>query len=63
MLYLGELDEHTVYCRAGQTSNYCFTTIDRSLKYYVITCDDGMPAATLCDGGCGVDSDGVAACN
>lgn len=62
-LYPGEIDEDTVYCRAGQTSNYCFTVIDRILKYYLIGCDDGIPAVTLCDGGCGVDSDDVAACN
>jgi hypothetical protein len=63
MLYPGEIDADTVYCRAGQTSNYCFTTIDRILKYYEIYCDDGTPTVTLCDGGCGVDPDGVAACN
>jgi hypothetical protein len=63
MLYPGEIDEDTVYCRAGQTANYCFTTIDRILKYYEISCDDGTPTVTLCDGGCGVDSGGVAACN
>jgi len=28
----------------------CFTSIDRILEYYQISCDDGTPTVTLCNG-------------
>lgn len=61
-LYPPALDDQTIYCAKAQTSSYCFTVIDSILKYYQVECDDGTPTVTLCDGGCGVDSSGKAAC-
>ena len=61
-VYPSAINAQTIYCTKGQTATYCLDALGQNLLSYQVTCSNGTPTVTPCSGGCGVSSDGVAAC-
>ncbi|HKO47489.1 MAG TPA: hypothetical protein VJV79_07190 [Polyangiaceae bacterium] len=61
-VYPSPISAQTIYCTKGQTAKYCLDALGQNLLSYQVTCANGTPTVISCNGGCGVSSDGEAAC-